>query len=85
MDFKYVRDKLPEQPGPHLRASARTTSPPDPEPEVKPVASQTSLSTGPVNVAQAILNALSANDKISGYVFYPEKQENEFAYNFIGY
>ena len=83
MDFKYVRDKLPEQPGPHLPPSARTTTAPDPEPQ--PVAAQTSLSTAPVNVAQAILNALSADNKIAGYVFYPDSQENEFAYNFIGY
>ena len=51
----------------------------------KPVASQTSLTGAPLNVPQAILNVLNANSKIAGYVFYTPEQENEFAYNFIGY
>lgn len=82
MSFKYTRDKLPEQAAPHLPPSApkatTTTTP-------QPVAAQTSLTGAPLDVPQAILNVLNANSKIAGYVFYTPEQENEFAYNFIGY
>ncbi len=70
-----------------------TTEPPREKPTETPTGRPLASATPPLGPAQggqggqaaAILNALTPDTPIMGYVFYPAESENEIAYNLVAY